>query len=60
VITGFKRREELTMKTFLEICQRILNALAMNNASDHLSQTRKLSLLAQTNPPTKPHKSSLA
>ncbi|MEN9433976.1 MAG: hypothetical protein RLZZ422_1565 [Pseudomonadota bacterium] len=48
------------MKTFLEICQRILNALAMNNASDHLSQTRKLSLLAQTNPPTKPHKSSLA
>lgn len=48
------------MKAFFEICKRVLNALAMTNASDHLSQTRKMSLLAQTNTTTKTTKSSLA
>ena len=48
------------MKSFLEIWRRIFNALAMNNASDHLSQARKLTLLSQTNAKINPSKSSLA
>ncbi|MBK8451865.1 MAG: hypothetical protein WAQ53_14905 [Thiofilum sp.] len=50
------------MKAFLEVWRRILNALAINNASDHLSQARKLTLLSQTTASTKTTnpKSSLA
>ncbi|WP_162596633.1 hypothetical protein [Thiofilum flexile] len=48
------------MKSFLEIWRRIFNALAMNNASDYLSQSRKLTLLSQADTKTTQQKPSLA